>query len=412
MKILRNHCCAIVMSLLALASCNEKSALETYWADDYDGPLGIQVKEGPDGQAMMYLADKPFYAAGINDFALFVRTLSDSPRKYVPGTNLDAGAFKEENLAKIEENINILKEQQVPIVRFCAIPFFHYEMHYYLESRDEYLQVMDRIATACDEAHILLVPCLLWQYHHYNEYFGEPLTAWNDPTSKTYEFLGNYTTDMVNLLKDHKSIAMWECSNELVLACDLDKIDPARPAFPINDYVGSHVRFAETCNALDPNHRMVGSGSSVREEQYNISFNGQMKFDTVEEFYEVLKLSAPDPMQGYTEHLYALVRTYGDEGEVHLSESVKHVMEGCAKYGKVYYVGEYGDVNDEVWGENKNLDKAQAQFDCFYDNKVQLTLLWNYGLDSEHGFGPRTEYGMQAFQFLRDCNKRLEELAK
>ncbi|MCQ2143903.1 MAG: hypothetical protein MJY56_07530 [Bacteroidales bacterium] len=402
---------AVPISILLLCSCSGKTALETYWADDYDGPLGIQVEDNARGVATMYLAGKPFYAAGINDFALFVRTLSNEPRKYVPGPNLDAGAFLEENLKEIEEDINILKEQKVPVVRFCAVPFFHYEMHYYLESREEYLAVMDRIATACDEAHILLVPCLLWQYHHYNEYFGEPLTAWNDPDSKTYEFLGNYTTDMVNTLKGHKSIAMWECSNELILACDLDRVDPERQPFPIQDYAASHVRFAETCNALDPNHRMVGSGSSVREQQYNISFKGVMEYDSVNEFKEVMRLSAPYPMQGYTEHLYALNRPYA-EGDFTLDESVKCVMECCAESGRVYYVGEYANVCDEEWDQNINLETAEAQFECFYDNKVQLTLLWNYGLHSEHGFGPNTEYGQKAFQFLRDANKRLEKYSK
>lgn len=369
-----------------------RSALERYWADDYTGEIGIQQGEcNVKGVVVprMYLGGKLLYVTGMNCYNLFVQCH-------------ESNGMKTENM---EKTVETLVKEQVPIVRFSGSPFYASQFHFYLDNKQQFLANLDYLATMCDEAHILLIPSIFWNTGSVPDYYGEYPTAWGDPSSKTYAHMLSYTTDIVNTLKDHKCVAMWEFGNEFNLAADI--ASAGYPDIPARVVSTAYKGFADLIKTLDPHGRVIASGNSImRNAQYHLMTGPSWDNDSYAQYKEVTEVFNPDPMTGMSEHVYEDARVFSDKGTLNRSDQISYAKQVAAELGKVYYVGEFTGPKT---AEGDSL-KVRKHFISYYAQRVQISLMWNYALkgDIEWSFKADTPYGRMAFNLMREYNERFK----
>ena len=366
-------------------------AIDKYWSDDYTGTCGIQVTAS-DGQApRMLLADEIFYATGVNCFNLFTQSFSGN-------------TFSMRN---VESAITVLEEEEVPVVRFSCIPYYASEYGIYFDNRDAYLATLDAIATMADEKHIGLIPSIFWKPSETAAYFAEEYKAWGDKDSRTYAFMLEYTRDIVNTLKDHKSIFAWEFGNEFSLDADISIA--GYPELSAYDVRTAYQGFADLISELDPHGRLIASGNSVmRNAQYNLLHNKTWDNDSFDQYVEITGIMTPEPMSGMSEHVYEEDRVFSDRGTVSRDEQIKCALEAAAANGKVYYIGEF------TGPRSADETLMRTNYDIYYNNRVQLSLMWNFALrgEVEWSFSANGEMGQLAFSLMREYNEKYAQLSE
>lgn len=376
-------------------------ALDRYWADDYEGPYGIKVGRisaiSPDNR--MILAGQPLYAAGINCYNLMTQDKDCG----------DAG------FEKVKQTISILAEEKVPIVRFSVIPWGADDINNkYVANKAAYLQRLDQIATLCDEKHILLVPSVCWEITQMikstGEYTPESIAPWGNLKSKVYLLMIDMAADLVNTLKDHKSIAMWEFGNEMNLQADIDG-GGEYPALRADAVQRAARGFAKKCFELDPHQRLVGSGYSImRNAQWHLYKEKNWNNDSYDQYVEMTGLMTPEPMMGMSEHHYISDRRkFSDLGELDHRNQIKYAKKCAAELGKVFYCGEFtGPACDNV-----GLTYPEQYYDDFFEERVQISMVWNFILEgnaSGADFRPGEENTKGLFTKMRSINDQFKAL--
>ncbi len=362
-------------------------ATDVYWADNYSGAYGIQLgatSSGPEKPRMM-LGDVPLYVTGVNCYNLFVQC-----------HETDNMQTKE-----MEETVNVLANEEVPIVRFSCGPYYANQMHFYTDQKEQFLSNLGKLADLCDQKHILLIPSIFWNTSCVPEYCGEALAAWGDTSSETYKFMVAYTTDIVNTLKGHKCVAAWEFGNEFNLAADIGSQGYAD--IPAKAIGTAYKGFAETVASLDNQGRLISSGNSVmRNAQWNLANNGSWTNDTFQQYVEITGIMTPEPMKGMSEHIYEESRVFSDLGTLNRTYQIIRAKEAAESLGKVYYVGEFTGPKTAS-GDSL---KVKRHYTAYLSQKVQLSLIWNYALrgEIEWSFKAGTEYGDMAFKYMRKYN--------
>lgn len=376
--------------LLLLPSCGKRtdpSALVSYWSDSYSGEYGIHVS-GSEAPAML-LAGKPFHISGVNCYNLFIQ------------------CFEHDNFgtADMEEAVKVLSRQEVPIVRFSCGPYYASQMWWYTDRKEDFLSNLEKLASLCDESHILLIPSFFWNSACVPEYSGEPLASWGDISSKTYSFMLSYTRDIMNVLKDHKCLAAWEFGNEFNLQADIESEGyPELPAAAVGVALKG---FGDLVRSLDPHGRLICSGHSImRNAQWNLSRKNGWTDDTFGQYSEITGLLTPDPVQGVSEHIYEERRKFSDIGELDRENQLLEAKEVSAALGKVYYVGEFTGPKTAL-GDSV---LVKSHFSAYSDQKIQLALIWNYALrgDVEWSF-KEGDYDNLAFRLIREYNNQYIE---
>ncbi len=366
-------------------------APDVYWADDYDGPIGIPVGESKSGEPRMTLGGVQLYCSGINCYNLLVQTWETS--------NMNA--------EHIKETIEHFETEKVPIVRFSCSPFHNYQFTYFVDQPEWYFGLIETIAEECDKRHILLIPSFFWNVRTFNEYCGEKLTAWGDTSSKTHALMRDYATKVINVLKGHKCIAAWEFGNEFSLAADTGIAGYEQmPATCVNVALKA---FAELCAANDPEGRLITSGNSImRDAQYHMFHNQSWETDTFDQYVEMTELMTPEPMKGISEHIYEDGRSFAGLGKVNRRTQLKKAKECAARLGKVYYVGEYTGLG--VADDDEAL--TESFYKDFYDERIQISLAWNCSLTGQKfdDFKFDSTRGDKTFQMMRRYNKLYSRL--
>ena len=374
-----------------------RSALERYWADDYVGKLGIQVQDATisgEKQPRMYMGGKLLYVTGMNCYNLFNQSFS-------------GGSF---NLDKIRSTVEVLEREEVPIVRFACCPFYASEFHYYMDKKSEFLATLDTLATRCDRAHVALIPSFFWNTAAAPDYYGEEYKAWGNTSSKTYAFMQQYATDIVNVLKDHKCLAAWEFGNEFNLAADI----PHNFTISATEEEVAMKGFAETIAALDSEGRMITSGNSImRNAQHHMMTEKSWTTDSYEEYKAISEIFTPSPMNCVSEHIYEDTRSFSDvSGGSALSrnDQVAYAKKMAASLGKTYMIGEFTGPKTAA-GDSLMVRKHLI---AYYAQKVQISLMWNYAYraEIEYSFRHDTPYGNMAFNMMREYNEKFKTVSE
>lgn len=376
------------------APSERQTAMEAYWSGDWQGPMGIQVQNDPySGAPMMYLGGKPLYTTGVNCYNLFVQCHEADKM----------------NTDLMRKTVDELVREQVPIVRFSGSPFYAKQFTYYLDQKEKYLGNLDKLASWCDEAHIALIPSVFWNISSVTDYYGEEAKAWGNTESKTYAHMLAYTEDVVNVLKKHKSVVMWEFGNEFNLAADIS--NAGYPDIPARAVETAYKGFAEKVASLDPEGRCIATGNSImRNAQYHLMTQNNWNTDSFEEYKKITEVMTPRPMTGMSEHIYEDARTFSDLGKVKRSEQVRLAKKAAAELGKVYYVGEF---TGPATAKGDSLT-VRRHYISYFAQRVQVSLIWNYALrgDIEWSFKADSPYGRMAFNLMREYNGHFDTLAQ
>ena len=381
---------SLAVLFLISASCAgpvENNPLDRYWDESYSGELGFHAS-GVD-QRLLTLAGKPLYISGVNCYNLFLQCFEkDSMRT-----------------TEMEETVKVLARQEVPVVRFSCGPYYATQMNWYTDYRNEYMADLERLASLCDENHILLIPSFFWNSACVPAFKGEELAAWGDKTSGTYSFMVSYTEDIVNALKDHKCVAAWEFGNEFNLQADIESEGfPPLPAAAVGTAAQG---FGETVRAHDPHGRLVLSGYSVmRNSQWNLEKKNGWVLDTFDQYVEITGVMTPDSVDGMSEHIYEEKRAFEGIGELDRESQLAKAKEAAARLGKVYYVGEFTGPKTAM-GDTTLL---KSHFSAYHNQGIQLSLIWNYALrgDVEWSF-KEGDYDDIAFRLIREFNNQFTE---
>lgn len=367
-----------------------RSAIERYWADDYTGEYGIQQGESTvNGKKVprMFLGGKLLYTVGMNCYNLFVQ------------------CWEADNMrtTSMEKAVKVLEKESVPVVRFSCSPFYAHQFHFYFDNKEKYLANLDTLASWCDRAHVGLIPSVFFAMFSVPEYYGEELKAFGDVNSKTYAHMLSYTTDVVNVLKKHKCLFMWEFANEGNLQCNI--AGAGFPDISATDLAVAYKGFADLVESLDEHHRVIASGNSImRNAQWHLLHDNSWQDDSYAQYVEITDLLTPKPMTGMSEHIYDDSRVFSDKGQVNRNDQVAYAKQAADELGNVYYVGEF---TGPPTAKGDSLE-VRRHLIAFYANKVQISLMWNYALkaDIEWSFKADTPYGNMAFNLMREYNER------
>ena len=367
------------------------SAVEKYWSEDYAGKQGIQLGTLPSsspnaGKPRMYLGGTLLYVTGVNCYNLFVQCHESD------NMNTDL----------MTKTVHVLSGEKVPIVRFSCSPYYSSQMHFYVDQKEKYLSNLSKLADLCDEKHILLIPSIFWNSACVPEYFGEDLAAWGKTDSKTYAFMVSYTTDIVNVLKNHKCLAAWEFGNEFNLQADI--ASEGYPEISAAAISTAYEGFAQTVQSLDSQGRIICSGNSImRNAQWHRANQGNWTNDSYDQYEEITGVFTPSSMNGMSEHIYEDPRVFSDKGSVNLTYQLIYAKNVAASLGKVYYIGEF------TGPKTANGDSAMVKkhYNAQYAQKIQLSLIWNYAYngDIEWSFKAGDKYGDMAFGLMRRYNE-------
>lgn len=367
---------------------------ELYWADDYDGPLGLQVGTSASGEPRIMLAGVQLYTTGANVFNLFLQAL---------------GTGGNHNLELIEKTVDVLRDEKVPYIRFSCSPFYAKDMGQYTDDEAAYFKCLDYLATLCDKAHVLIMPSIFWNTGCLPDYFDESLeAAWGKTTSKSYKFMLEYTKKVVDCLKGHKCLAAWEFGNEFNLGADIAIANYEQMSAKCVETTLKG--FAETCLANDPEQRLVTSGHAImRNAQYHLYTGPSWNVDSYDQYKTMTGMMTPEPMKGISEHVYDDQRVFSDLGTMDLTNQLIQAKRCAAELGKVYYIGEFTGPHSQAENWEEIMEKHYA---AHYAQRIQLSLVWNYALkgDVEWSYKANTDWGDAAFRLMRMYNKKFEKI--
>jgi hypothetical protein len=394
----------------ALCGCSEQDASNPaeipvdYWTQNKT--YGLQVENG-----VLTLNEEPFYQIGSNCYNLFNSGLFDNY-----STNLPFKALE------------VLDGYDVPVVRFNCGIFEGKDLRYFEGSyREETLNLLKQVAQKAEELHIGLIPSLFWNLRSVPDYLNESLLDWGNPESETRKYMREYTKDVVNALKDYKSVFGWEFTNEGNNLCDLSaefwmsyegmSREKAEGMLLTSDgFIDAITDFTAEVKKADTHNRMITSGNAIlRPTQYFQHVNGTMGgLDTLEEHHAMNLLFHPDGMDVVSEHNYIFEYALKEQ-TLSLYELMKSSVETYRKNGKVYMVGEFGIVPLEVGEKDASgttYPRIEEMFRTMMSTGVQLSFVWNYDYsnETEYSFTQNTEYGDYVLQLLKTCNAEYKDL--
>lgn len=212
-----------------------------------------------------------------------------------------------------------------------------------------------------------------------------------------------YTKDIMTRFAGHKCIAAWEFSNEFNLHVDLGH--EGNPMITAAELGTACKGFAGCVREYDPTGRMIMSGHGLtRNAQYHLYTGPSWDVDSFDESVRIIGILTPSPMEGFSEHYYEDKRIYSDLGEMDFMERTAASKATAEALDKVFYVGEY--TGPGCTTEISSSMKAQTK--AFYDNAIQLSLVWNFSNmgNIEYSFTDDSEGGLKAFELIRGYNRR------
>jgi hypothetical protein len=350
---------------------------------------------------------QPYRGMGANYFNAFLRTvLKPADTSY-------------------REGFAVLKEHQIPFVRFAACGFWPSDWGLYQTNRVLYFQLFDNIVKTAEQNNVGLIPSLFWRYETVAELVGEPHSKWGDSTSKTHAFMRRYTEEIITRYRDSRAIWAWEFANELSLAVDLPNAKSllekhkSMPKLGVPAPTDADIQtspmmittlqeFAKTVRRLDP-HRAIISGNSLpRPSAWHNTAEKSWTLDTAAQLDTVLVRDNPDPLNTLCVHVYpGKDKRFSKDNPATQLEVLQVMMATAQRVKKPLFVGEFG-ASKELGPELERRTFTELLHDL-ETAKVPLSAVWVFDLTSQNKDWNITAANERAYmlKLVSEANQRL-----
>jgi len=347
----------------------------------------------------------PYRAIGINYFDVFYHLLSHP----------DDVAFL--------EDFRKFREFGIPFVRFAANGFWPNDNRLYLEDKQAYFGLLDRVVHAAEDNGLGLVPTLFWNIATVPDIVGEPLSAWANPRSRTQKFMRTYTEEIVRRYRDSPAIWMWEFGNEYNNQIDLPHSARFRPATvpergtptarsgqdDLNSsmLIKAYEGWVNTVRKLDPD-RLVSSGNDMPRYDAHRLRTGQGEGMDTRAAWTGELLRQNTPFSVLSVHCYSDYRRFFRDERLAMPEMLFVVQQMAEKERKPVFVGEFGATGDDLEAGD---EKFRTLLRAVEDSGVPLAAVWNF---APRKFSNKTDWNIDftnehawMLAELRAANERL-----
>lgn len=315
-----------------------------------EGPLGLYVRDG-----VLMHDGRPYCGVGAN-----YQTLID---------NLLNNKDDNSTLDKLAR----LGQMGIPFVRFRANAFGIKNQELYLQNREEFFRRMDRVVQCAEKNHIGLIPSLFWRLNTVPETFGESLNQILTPSSKSNQFIRQFTRDMVSRYKDSPAIWGWEFGNEANLNVDLPGgrrgngfSNSAGGALSSQELTALYVMFAKIVREIDPTRIIDSGATNPRPAAWHLAHGQGWRRDDLSQSLSMLDSLNPDPMDITSVHIYEKAKEiYPSSNGV--SGIMALLTKEAQRTGKPLYVGEFPVQTPEMTDEFLHAIEV---------NRVPLSAFW------------------------------------
>lgn len=361
---------------------------------------GLSVKDG-----VLLRNGKPYRGVGANYFSLCGRVIE-----------------KADDETSIH-NLDLLGKAGIPFVRTMFGGFWPKDQRLYVDDSDEFFRRLDKVVRAAEKAGVGLIPSLFWNLSTVPDLCREPMDAYGDPSSKTIQYIQQFTEDVVRRYRNSPAIWGWEFGNEYNLACDLPNASDQRPAVvpelgtakfrSARDEVRwQHVAvafrtFARAVRRYDRNRVIISGNAVPRPSAYHNVNGSTWDRDTGEQASAMLTRDNPDPMDTICIHLYPEPKNEYLGATSTIDDAMGFAMRVASAARKPLFIGEFG-----VDRNTGSLEQQRALFQQFLDaiekNRVPLSAFWVFELPSQTECN--VDFGNdRAFQIemVSQANKRM-----
>lgn len=256
----------------------------------------------------------------------------------------------------------------------------------FFDNRAAFLDAFDNLVASAERHDMALIPSLFFSQTQIPPIFGEPLPAFADPSSRSYETFAQVIDVIVPRYRNSHAIGYWELGNEFDIRIGMPipdySVDPAMgtpahwtsaDATPLDYCHKVTARFQQLVRAADSapapggdKPRAIASGLQGWRWPLSRRYDWPRHLDTL--LYD-------DQTETQTIHPYD-AQGWHNRDYVGLMLYLSQLRQDLAKRGKPLIVGEFG-----VPLSFRNADVSSAQrlgevIDQIDTSRAQLALIW------------------------------------
>ena len=251
-----------------------------------------------------------------------------------------------------------LAANHIPFARFAACGYYAGDYQLYLQDKETYFRLLDRVVHAAEESHVGLIPDLFWASYGVPDVVGEPREQWGDAESKTRQFMRTYTREVVSRYANSPAVWGWEFGNEYNLALDLpDAVQRARPVNPglgtrrspgphdtltTEIFTSALFDFAKTVRSIDGNRILLSGDGAPRPSAYHMQTARRYAGDSPEQFATMLLRQNPGPFSPVCIHAGPMaIGRYFAKQPVSYNELIQISASAARSASKPLYIEEF-----------------------------------------------------------------------
>ncbi len=286
---------------------------------------------------------------------------------------------------------------------------------YYFSDRPRWYALRDECVAIAEEAGIGLIPSLFWSFGTIPELMSsihnvdENVASWLRPDSYTYQFIHEFTADVIS--RYSKSRAIWgfelgdEYNNGPGKTCNASALSGYEPAFPLTFTEISEIYRAWGMSATRRNthNRLLSTGANLAlDDIYACIVGAVPRPDTFRDWMNLPTatgtVSAPsllNPKKAYNSnsvHIYQESgmpnRWFRDRPQIGPAGLIRLHKNIADEDGRVLFIGEFGSLSGTSGQDGRNGTAAsydverkyfKEMLDSIVDSGTQLACAWNYG---------------------------------
>ena len=297
-----------------------------------------------------------------------------------------------------------LNNHKIPFIRFQLMPFYPVQANAFVANPNLLFQQLDIFVKDAETNNIGLIPSVYFNYTVLPDVFGEPISAWGNPLSKTRVFASGFATQLAARYKNSTAIWAWEFTNEFNDWADVPNGYMYMPVAPSGgtpaarttaDNITStqlnsaYAAFAQSIAMGDPT-RIVVSGYDVpRNNAYNLQ-RGSWTIDTQAQ-YQAVSYSQQSAGNMTTFHIYpgSVTASYSARF-LNNNVTTEQFISVAATVGNTNcrptFVGEFGVADDGTQGTPQaSFTEFQNMANTIVSSGTPLAAAWVYNFAWQDG---------------------------